>query len=94
MAKLEYSGECRCGGKIKTMFKKPTRFQPSIARAKCQGCKSDFLFTCLVEYSDDGQRAYMPTHKVTRMTPALKEALKLMKNKTTNKETTNETETV
>lgn len=74
MAKMEYSAECRCGGKILVTFKKPTRFQPSIAKATCKGCGSKFLFTYSVEYSG-GQRAYVPEHKVLKMTPGLKAKL-------------------
>lgn len=70
MAKIEYSAECLCGGQIKTVFKKPTRFQPSIARGRCKGCESEFMFTYSVEYSG-GQRAYVPEHKPINVTPKL-----------------------
>lgn len=70
MAKLEHSAECRCGGKMVTMFKKPTRFQPSIAKAICPGCGSEFMFTYTVEYHK-GARAYVPEHKVMYMTKKL-----------------------
>lgn len=74
MAKIEYQAQCLCGGQIKTVFKKPTRFQPSIVKTSCKGCGSEFMFTYSVEYSD-GQRAYVPEHEVLKMTPELKAKL-------------------
>jgi hypothetical protein len=74
MSKLEYSGECKCGGKIVIMLKKPTRFEPTITRTKCRWCLSEFMFTFSVEYAN-GQRAYVPEHEVVHMTPLLKAAL-------------------
>jgi len=78
MAKIEYQAQCLCGGQIITTFKKPTRFQPSIALALCQGCGSRFMFTYSVEYAN-GQRAYVPEHKVLKMTAKLNEALEAKK---------------
>jgi hypothetical protein len=78
MAKLEYSAECLCGGTLATVFKKPTRMQPSVARAQCKGCKSEFMFTFSVEYSD-GHRAYVPGHELIHMTEKLKEVLRAKK---------------
>ncbi len=74
MAKIEYKAECLCGGRLETTFKKPTRFEPTIKRAICSGCSSEFLFTYSVEYNG-GMRAYVPEHKVLRMTAKLKNAL-------------------
>jgi hypothetical protein len=74
MARIEYKAECLCGGKLETTFKKPTRFQPSVSKALCQGCASEFMFTCSIEYANN-ERAYVPEHKVLRMTAKLKEAL-------------------
>jgi hypothetical protein len=70
MAKIEYSATCLCGGKIVLTLKKPTRFQPSIKRAKCQGCGSEFMFTFSVEYAN-GQRAYVPEHEMINTTAKL-----------------------
>jgi hypothetical protein len=74
MGKIEYSGECLCGGKILTAFKKPTRFQHSIAKALCQGCQSEFMLYCYLEYND-GVRAYMPSHEVVTATKKLRDAV-------------------
>ena len=75
MAKLEYSAECLCGGKIITTFKKPTRMQQTISKATCSVCRSEFMFAFSVEYND-GKRAYMPEHEVTHMTPKLQAVMK------------------
>lgn len=75
MAKIEYSAECLCGGKLLTTFKKPTRFQHSVSKAACSGCSSEFQFSCYVEYNE-GARAYVPSHEVVNMTAKLREVLK------------------
>ncbi len=78
MAKIEYSAECLCGGKIITTFKKPTRMQHSVSRASCKGCDSKFMFTFSLEYNE-GARAYVPEHEVDVVTPKLKAALNAKK---------------
>jgi hypothetical protein len=75
MAKIEYSAECLCGGKILTTFKKPTRMQHSISKVRCQGCQSEFMFSFHVEYNE-GARAYVPSHEVVNMTDKLKSVVK------------------
>jgi hypothetical protein len=78
MAKLEYTAQCLCGGKLTTTFKKPTRMQPTVAKTPCQGCGSEFMFTFSIEYSD-GHRAYVPGNEIMHMTTKLKDVLKAKK---------------
>jgi hypothetical protein len=85
MARIEYEATCLCGGPIKTLFKKPTRFQPTVVRTRCPGCSSEFLFTYSVEYAN-GERAYVPEHKVLLMTKKLKAALEDKKRQPKEKE--------
>jgi hypothetical protein len=87
MAKIEYKAECLCGGEILLIYKKPTRFEPTIARTKCKGCLSEFLFAFSVEYSG-GQRAYVPEHSMMNVTPKLREAINAKKNQTKETKTT------
>ncbi len=63
MAKLEYKAECLCGGELRALFRKPTRFQSSIVRTHCRGCASEYQFTCDIEYNDKG-RVYDTSHVV------------------------------
>lgn len=76
MAKIEYSAECLCGGKMLTTFKNPTRFQHSVSRVTCGGCGSEFMFLFSVEYDENNVRAIMPTHEAINLTPKLLDAIK------------------
>lgn len=82
MAKMEYSAECLCGGKIITSFKKPTRMQHSVSKTICNNCKSEFQFTFSVQYSD-GAKVFMPEHEVVHMTEKLLAAHKALVEKKT-----------
>lgn len=75
MAKLEYKASCACGGEILLQFKKPTRFETSVERARCSSCKSEFMFWFALEYNDKG-RVYVPSHEVIETTEAFKEIMK------------------
>lgn len=75
MAKLEYSAECLCGGKILTTFKKPTVFQHTVSRVRCHGCDSEFLFSFSIDRNEKG-RMYIADHVVSSMSEKLEQKVK------------------
>jgi hypothetical protein len=76
MDRLEYTAECLCGGKFLCLFKKPTRMQHTLSKAKCSNCKSEAQFYCFKGQNEKGQTHYYCDHDVIEMTDILKNKMK------------------
>jgi hypothetical protein len=75
MARIEYEAECLCGGRLKCLFKKPTRMEASTARSFCSKCESEFMFSLSINPDKQG-RVYRTEHVVLNEKPLLKEKVK------------------
>ncbi len=49
MKRKAFETKCTCGGLIRVTLGKPTRFEHRVAKAKCQQCLSDYMFTSFVK---------------------------------------------